>query len=208
VRLWHALRRRVKALLISAPGRDGWQQPDAVIAALRLAPGRQVADIGAGSGYFTFRLATAVAPGGRVYAVDPDDDMLDIVREQAATAASEVVAIRATDDDPALPNPVDLAFISHTFHHLQQPAAYLARLRTSLSSGGRVVVLEPKPRGGLGRILGHTTPPDRIRAEMSAAGYDLAADHDFLPDESMLEFVPASATRSPAADRPDGDPTV
>src|SRR5512143_1493294 len=85
-------------------GRDRWQQPERVIDALGVRPGERVADLGAGGGYFTFRLADAVGPTGRVYAVDVDPDLLAYLRERAAREGrSNVEVIEATADDPHLP---------------------------------------------------------------------------------------------------------
>jgi predicted methyltransferase len=95
-------------------GRDDWQQPDEVLALLAIRPGDRVADLGAGGGYFTFRLAEAVGPGGRVYAVDIDDDMLaHLARRARETGAANVEIVRADADDPRLPDgEIDLLFTS------------------------------------------------------------------------------------------------
>jgi len=97
-------------------GRDSWQKPAEVIALLDLHPGEQVADIGAGGGYFSFRLADAVGPGGRVYAVDVDDDMIEYLRSRAQREGrSNVEVIRGEYGDPLLPDGrIDLVFTCDT----------------------------------------------------------------------------------------------
>jgi arsenite methyltransferase len=156
--------------------RDGWQQPERVVEALELVPGARVADLGAGGGYFTFRLADAVGPDGVVYAVDVDEDMLDhLTRSAAERGYANVKAVRAAFDDPRLPDAgIDLVFSANTYHHLEDRPAYFARLRADLAPGGRVAILD-YDRPGL--LRGHFTEKQTILAEMQQAGYALLADH-------------------------------
>ena len=98
-----------------------------MVADLALAPGARVADLGAGGGYFTFRLARAVGPTGLVYAVDVDPGMVDFLAEQAAEQAlANVRPVLAAGDDPRLSEPVDLVFTSNTYHHLANRVAYFS----------------------------------------------------------------------------------
>jgi ubiquinone/menaquinone biosynthesis C-methylase UbiE len=173
-------------------GRDDWQQPERVIDALAIAPGDRIADLGAGSGYFTFRLAEATGPQGRVYAVDVDDDMLGYLRERVAEAgAGNVEVVKADFDDPNLPDgTIDLLFTSNTYHHIDDRSDYFARVREDLSPRGRVAVVELSDAGWFARTFGHTTAKEEITREMEAAGYALAADHDFLDRQHFLVFAP------------------
>lgn len=172
-------------------GRDRWQRPDEVIRALAIPAGAQVADLGAGGGYFTFRLAAAAGPTGRVYAVDIDPGMVDYLRERAAREGARTVEpVLATADDARLPAAsVDLLFTCNTYHHLTDRAAYFTRLRPVLRTGGRIAIVEYDGRGLFGRLFGHATPADEIRREMAAAGYRLVDAHDFLPRQSFLVFA-------------------
>ncbi len=172
-------------------GRDGWQQPERVIEALAIQPGDRVADLGAGGGYFTFRLADAVGEAGQVYAVDVDASMLEyldgrIEREERRNVAT----VRAAYEDPKLPEPVDLIFTSNTYHHIQERAAYFERAQRYLKPGGRVAIVEYKPRGFFQRIFPHSTEGADIVSEMESAGYRLERDHDFLERQSFLVFAP------------------
>src|SRR5262245_1201108 len=108
--------------------RDAWQHPEEVIQALAISPGQRVADIGAGGGYFAVRLADAVGPTGRVYAVDIDPDMIAYLQERAATLADHnVEVILAAAGDPRLPDDgVDLIFTCDTYHHIEDRTAYFA----------------------------------------------------------------------------------
>jgi arsenite methyltransferase len=169
-------------------GRDRWQQPDRVVAELALKRGDRVADLGAGAGYFTFRLAEAVGPSGVVYAVDTDRDMQAVLAKAARKrVGSKVVVVEARPDDPALPEPVDLAFMVNAYHHIPDRPAWFANLARYLRPAGRVAIVESRP-AGLHRLIGHATPPTSISSELEAAGYALAAEHDFLPRQGFLVF--------------------
>ena len=175
--------------------RDGWQQTDVVIASLGLAPGARVADIGAGSGYFTRPLARAVAPGGKVYAVDVDADMNERLRGQLADEGIENVEIVLGDyDDPKLPDGgVDLVFTSNAFHHIEDRPAYFRNLKQDLAPGGRVAIVDYDGRKGtFVRWVGHYTEKDVLLEEMRQAGYQVEKDHDYLDRQSFVVFSPRS----------------
>ena len=170
------------------PARDAWQEPDRVIEALSLKRGQIVADIGAGTGYFTVRLAkSAAAP--KVYAVDIEPSMVAYVAERAAQDhLTNVVAVQAAADTPNLPETVDLALIVDTFHHIGAREAYFRRLAKSLKPGGRVAIIDFKPDSPEGPPKEFRFTPEQIQAEMSKAGYTLTARYDFLPRQHFLVF--------------------
>jgi ubiquinone/menaquinone biosynthesis C-methylase UbiE len=171
-------------------GRDGWQKPDEVVRVLDLSPGSRVADLGSGGGYFTIRLARAVGVAGNVYAVDVDQSMLDYVAERAREEGlGNVETVKAAKHDPRLPGPVDLIFISNTYHHLPERAAYLRTLKQYLGPGGRIAIIEHKNEGFFARLFGHATDPNLIRDELTAAGYQLQNDYAFLPRQSFQTFT-------------------
>jgi ubiquinone/menaquinone biosynthesis C-methylase UbiE len=171
--------------------RDEWQEPDRVVESLALAPGARVGDLGAGGGYFTFRLAEAVGPDGKVYAIDVDEGMLEYLREKATEDGhANVETVLAAGADPKLPEPVDLVFTCNTFHHLEDRAAYFGSLKRHLRPGGRVAIIDYSGEGGFFERR-HSTPPDDIRSEMEQAGYRLEKDAgDFLERQSFLIFSP------------------
>jgi arsenite methyltransferase len=175
-------------------GRDEWQKPDEVLALLDVAAGDRVADLGAGGGYFTFRLADAVGPKGRVYAVDVDDDMLALLRQRVADEGrSNVVVVRAKPDDPELPDgEIDLVFTCNTYHHLRNRVAYFTRLQADLAPGGRVAIVELDGSSWFSSAFGHNTPKQTIVDEMGRAGFGLTHDFDVLERQSFLVFTPAS----------------
>jgi arsenite methyltransferase len=173
--------------------RDGWQQTDAVVAALGLVPGARVADIGAGSGYFTRPLARAVAPGGTVYAVDVDADMNERLRGRLADdGIGNVEIVLGAYEDPKLPDAgVDLVFTSNTFHHIEGRPAYFRNLKQDLAPGGRVAIIDyDGSKGTFVRVMGHYTEKDVLLEDMQQAGYAVEKDHDFLDRQSFIVFRP------------------
>jgi len=172
-------------------GRDRWQKPDQVIQVLSIQPGDSVADLGAGGGYFTFRLADAVGPTGKVYAVDVDRDMLDYIAKQSAAEKREnVITVAADYDDSKLPDAsVNLLFTSNTYHHLENRTAYFERNSRVLRPGGRVAIIDLDSSGWFMWLFGHSTEHDDIVREMNAAGYEVVGDHHFLSRQSFIVFA-------------------
>jgi ubiquinone/menaquinone biosynthesis C-methylase UbiE len=171
--------------------RDQWQQPEKVIATLRLRPGNIVADLGSGSGYFTFRLAQAVGPAGKVYAVDIDREMNELIEKRTkAEGVKHVETILAKPDDPLLPETgVDLVFTSNAYHHIENRVAYFAKLHRFLRSGGRIAVIDFDRRAWLEGLLRHYTPSEFIKREMEQAGFTLEEELSFLDRQSFLIFA-------------------
>jgi ubiquinone/menaquinone biosynthesis C-methylase UbiE len=181
---------RLKQFAYEGFNRDSWQQPDKVIAALNLHPGEIVADLGSGGGYFTFKLAKAVAPSGKVYAVDVDKDMIELISKRLKEeSGNNVETILATPTDPRLPQTgVDLIFTVNTYHHIADRSAYFANARKYLRPGGRIAIIDLDRRAWLEGLLGHYTPSETIKREMEQAGYTLQQQLDFLDRQSFLIF--------------------
>lgn len=170
------------------PARDTWQLPDRVIAALNLKRGQVVADIGAGTGYFSVRLAKSEA-APKVYAADIEPSMVSYLRERAAKEGlNNVTAVQAAADQPNLPEPVDLILIVDTYHHIGDREAYFRRLAKSIRPGGRVVIIDFKPDSPEGPPKEFRFPLEKFESEMGKAGYKLAAQHNFLPRQQFLIF--------------------
>src|SRR5919106_1293041 len=126
------------------PKRDAWQMPARVIETLALKPDALVADIGAGTGYFSVRLARAV-PRGTVFAVDIQPEMIGYLQKRAKTEnLSNVATVLAGAMSANLPKPVDAILIVDTYHHIPNRRAYFAELRKSLTSSGRVAIIDFK----------------------------------------------------------------
>jgi len=190
---------RLDLARIVTSGRDGWQHPEQVISALGLAPGDEVAEIGAGSGYWLPWLSKAVGPEGRVYAVEVDDELVAALEARVADEdLTNVVVVRGAFEDPKLPDgQVDLAMTCLTYHHIEERPAYFRNLRADLSDRGRVAHLDdrhdvPPPFRWL-QTSGHWSDPASVRTEMADAGYEHVAEFEFLPLQSFQIFAPAAA---------------
>lgn len=170
------------------PARDAWQMPDKVIAALALKPGQIVCDIGSGTGYFSVRLAKSVA-APKVYGADIEPGMVAYLRDRAAKERlGNIVSIQASAASPNLPEPVDLVLIVDTYHHIGDRETYFRNLAKSLKPGGRVAIIDFKPDSPEGPPKEFRFSPEKFQAEMSKAGYKLAAKLDFLPRQNFLIF--------------------
>lgn len=170
------------------PARDVWQKPDDVIQALGLKPGARVADIGAGTGYFTVRLARAV-PAGIVFAVDIEQKMVEHIAARAKESGlSNVRGVVAGETSAKLPEPIDLALMVNSYHHIDARAAYMRDLASSLRPGGRVAIIEARPDAEQGPPKHFRLPIAKIDEEMTGAGYRRVAKHDFLPRQDILVY--------------------
>lgn len=179
------------ARIFDDPARDAWQKPDEVIRALSLHPAAHVADIGSGTGYFAVRLARSV-PKGRVVGVDAESDMVRYLGERAKREGiANLVAVRAGKDGPGLEQPVDLAILVDTYHHVPDRERYFGELKQSLKPGGRLAIIDFKLDAPVGPPPSARIPPEQVKKELSKAGYKLAQEHAFLPYQYFLIFQPA-----------------
>jgi len=179
------------AKVFDDPERDAWQKPHEVIQALALKPDAAVADIGAGTGYFSMRLAHMV-PGGRVYAVDLEPDMVKYLAERARREGlKNVTAVQAKAGDPALPGKADLVLLVDVYHHIEDRQRYFRSLLGFLKPGGRVAVIDFRMDAPTGPPKSSRIEPARVKEEMQRAGYVLSQEHGFLPIQYFLVFQPA-----------------
>jgi predicted methyltransferase len=172
--------------------RDSEQRPDEVIRTMGLEDGDVVADLGCGTGYFARRMARAVAPGGRVYAVDIQPEMLRFLRSRVdEEGLTNVEPVLGENDDPKLPaESLDWILLVDVYHELQQPKAMLAKMREALKPDGKVALLEYRLEG-LSAVhikTEHRMSPKQVLAEWEPAGYRLAALHEFLPSQHFFVF--------------------
>ncbi len=161
---------------------DRLRDPDAVVACLGVRAGMVVGDLGPGVGHFTVRLARAVEPDGVVYALDASQSTLhDLRRAADERGISTLRPVLVRRDRLEIPEPVDLLFVSATYHHLPAPARYFAEARAHLRPGASVAILESRGEGLLARWRGrHATSPRRLQREMAEAGYRLTATCDVV----------------------------
>jgi predicted methyltransferase len=175
--------------------RDREQRPDEVIRAMGLRDGDVVADVGAGTGYFTRRLARAVAPRGRVYAVEIQPEMIALLKQGVEKAGlTNVVPVLGVADDPRLPpGALDWILLVDVYHELQQPKAVLARMREALKPTGKVALVEYRLEGPTALHIReeHRMSPKQVLAEWEPAGFRLAARHEFLPTQHFFVFEKA-----------------
>lgn len=170
------------------PARDAWQKPHEVIQALALKSDAAVADIGAGTGYFSVRIANMVR-AGRVYAADLEPAMVKHLTDRAKKEGlTNLTPVQAAPDAPRLPAKVDLVLIVDTYHHIEARERYFGALRNSLKPGGRVAIIDFRLDAPEGPPVASRIAPERVKAEMKKAGYVLVAEHTFLPRQYFLVF--------------------
>jgi predicted methyltransferase len=134
------------------------------------------------------RLAHNV-PRGKVYAVDAEPDMVAHLKRRAEEAKlANVQAVQATAESPQLPEKVDVVLLVDVYHHIDNRARYFSRLRESLKPGGRLAIVDFRMDAPMGPQKSGRVPPDVVKRELKDAGYTLAAQHDFLPNQYYLVF--------------------
>ena len=209
----------VPASVFPAPGRpvagivtDTWHdeqsrdkagEAERVMNLLGVTSGLVVADIGAGSGYYTVRLARRVAPTGHVYAEDVVPEYLERLSRRVASEglAGSVTVVRGDPHDPRLPpDSLDLALLVHMYHEVQQPYGLLWNLRLALRPDAKVAIIDARKQ-----TAAHGTPPDLLRCELAAVGYQQTAFYDLQEGTYLAVFAPpgpGAGPASPAAIRP------
>lgn len=174
------------------PERDAYQKPHEVLTALGIKPGEVIADIGAGSGYFTFRLAHHVGNNGKVYAIDVNPDMiLHLNRRVRDLKAMNVSSILADPDDPLLPErSVNRFFFSNSWHHIENHTKYLSLMKTMLKPGGEIIMIDfQKKELPVGPPMQMKIAREDLIKQMEGNGFRLAKEHTFLPYQYFLVFV-------------------
>ena len=175
---------------LERPAREREEKPSLLIKNLELAEDAVVADIGAGSGYFTFKLAEKV-PNGTVYAVDIQPEMIDILKKrQKALGAENVKTILSTTDDTKLPeNEVDGVLLVDAYHEFDFPREMLASIYKALKPGGRVFLLEYRAEDLSVPIKPlHKMSQKQAKREYAASGFRWVETRDFLPRQHFMIF--------------------
>lgn len=171
-------------------GREAEELPDLVVRQMELQPGDVVADIGAGSGYFTFRVAAQV-PRGKVYAVDIQPEMLNFVRLRAvAEKASQVIPHLGETASTRLPEAgIDLAFLVDAYHEFSHPREMMESVVRALRPGGRLILIEYRGEDpGVPIKPLHKMSQEQVKREMAAVGLRWKETRDFLPRQHFLVF--------------------
>lgn len=171
--------------------REDEERPRLAVRLLGLRGGETVADVGAGSGYYTELLSRAVGPKGRVYATDIQPEMLQLVERRAREKKlGNVTAVLSAEDDPRLPaGAVDLALMVDVYHELARPQEMLRRLKSALKAGGRLVLIEFRKEDAAVPIRAeHKMSVEEARAELEAEGFRLERVLNDLPWQHILVF--------------------
>jgi SAM-dependent methyltransferase len=176
--------------------RETSEEPEKVLDALGITPAMQVADVGAGTGYFSIRIARRLGPQGRVFATDISDEMLGRLRadvtDAGADLAARVLPILCTETNTGLPaGSIDLELLVDVYHELAHPEATLQQLRTALRPGGRMALVEYRGDDpNVGIKPEHAMTAAQVRTEIEGSGFHLLREHDFLPKQRIFEFQP------------------
>ena len=191
----HELHNNPKSYIsaLEDPKRDAYQKPHEVLTALNIKPGEVIADIGAGSGYFTFRLSHHVGDKGKIYAVDVSPDMVRHVnRRIRETNATNVVTTLADNDDPLLADrSVNRFFICDVWHHVENQSKYLSLMKKMLKPGGEIVMIDfHKKELPFGPPMQMKIAREDLIKQMEANGFKLSKEHTFLPHQYFLVFAP------------------
>jgi SAM-dependent methyltransferase len=177
--------------LLEGPDRDIWQKPDRIMDALGIADRSVVADLGAGGGWFTIRLARRVGPNGLVYAEDVQSQMIEATERRVGREGLRNVRTRlGTPDDPRLPpGALDAILIVDTYHEMEHPVALLSNAARALKPQGRLGIVDFKKDGyGPGPALEDRVDPEAIIRDAQAAGLRLIRRETFLPYQFFLVF--------------------
>ncbi len=180
--------------ILEGPDRDAWQMPDEVMDALGIADGATVADLGAGGGWFTVRLARRVGPSGRVYAQDIQPQMIEsISRRVSREGLANVSTVLGTADDPRLPGALDAVLIVGTYPEISDPVTLLRRVAAALKPDGRIGIVDfTLEGGGPGPPLEERIEPAEVIENAGRAGLRLLAHERFLRYQYLLVFAPRS----------------
>lgn len=181
--------------MLERPERESFQRREKVMEALAFRPGERVADVGAGSGYFTLPVAKAVEPSGIVWAVDISQEMLDYLAKRVeAEKLQDVKLKKVAKDDPELPpKGLDTILMVDTLHYIQDRPAYAKKLAAGLAPGGRLVIIDYTPKPWADRPWG--PPPEQQMAretvdhDMAAGGFRVAKAYDFLPEQYFVVYT-------------------
>jgi FkbM family methyltransferase len=177
---------------LERPERVAEEMPEQVLAVMRLQDGEVVADLGAGSGYYTRRMARRVAPSGRVYAVDIQPEMLRILEQNMEQEGiTNVESVRGAVDDPRLPaGEMDWIFLADVYHEFSEPEPMLEGMFEALAADGRIALLEYRVEDGTGDhiLAAHRMSVRQVITEWEPAGFQLVELHEFLPAQHLFIF--------------------
>jgi ubiquinone/menaquinone biosynthesis C-methylase UbiE len=174
---------------LDRPERTMEENPDAALDALHLKPGMVVGDVGAGTGFFSLKMAKRVGPMGKVYSEDVQPEMLRLLRQNAAKAKlSNIETVLGSETDPKLPSgQLDLIILVDVYHEFSQPQKMLRRMREALKPNGRLVLLEYRKEDPTIPIRPeHKMSVQEVKTEVEAEGFQLADVIETLPRQHII----------------------
>jgi predicted methyltransferase len=190
-----------KADWLEREGRAETEKPELVLQAMELKPGLTVAEIGAGTGFFSRRIAKVVGPAGKVYAEDIQPQMLDLLKQRTAKeGVHNVITVLGTETDPKLPaHSVDRVLLVDVYHEFQKPEPMLAAIRDCLAPGGTVTLVEYRLEGDTASHINirHRMSVEQVLSEWGAAGFTLVRRNEDLPSQHVFIFSARRGARNP-----------
>lgn len=179
------------AIWLERPEREVEERPQRVIDAFEIQPGQIIADLGAGSGYYSFRIAPLLGDKGQMLAIDVEPRMLQIISERARrTGVNNLTTVLSTPSDPNLPaNSVDLLFMVDVYHELEFPLEMMTRVREAMKPGGRVALIEYREEDPKVMIKAvHKMSERQVIRELTAAGFKHLKTVRSLPLQHLIIF--------------------
>ena len=188
---------------LEGPDRDAWQEPERVMDSLGVTSGTIVADIGAGGGWFTIKLANRVGPTGLVYAEDIQREMIESINRRVnRTNLSNVETIIGTSNNPKIPTPVDAVLMVDVYGEVEDPMALLRNVIPQLKKGGRIGIVEHRlDGGGPGPPLQDRVAPETIITTAEAVGLQLLTHDESFRYQYLLVFVENSSKKNSGTER-------
>lgn len=181
--------------------REELEKPEVVLQAMELREGMTVAEIGAGTGFFSRRIAKAVGPTGKVYAQDIQPEMLELLKEYSAKEGiTNIIPVLGTETDPKLPlRKIDRVLLVDVYHEFQKPEPMLAALRKVLAPGGTVTVVEYRLEGESASHINvkHRMSTEQVLAEWGEGGFKLLKQVETLPSQHVFIFTALRGDRLP-----------
>jgi predicted methyltransferase len=190
-----------KADWLEREGRAETEKPEIVLQIMELKPGMTVAEIGAGTGFFSRRIAKVVGPTGKVYAEDIQPQMLDLLKQRTAPeGVQNVIPVLGTETDPKLPaRAIDRVLLVDVYHEFQKPEPMLAAIRGCLAPGGTVTLVEYRLEGETASHINikHRMSVEQVLSEWTAAGFKLVRRNEVLPSQHVFIFSARRGAREP-----------
>jgi ubiquinone/menaquinone biosynthesis C-methylase UbiE len=176
----------INGLVCAQSNRDEWQQPEKIMDLVGLRPGMVIGEVGAGTGYFTFKMAARVGPEGKIYANDINRSALKKLEERAEReGVGNIEIIVGREDDPLLPENLEMVFMVYVLQHIREQAALLENLKPSLAPGATLVIVEGDPDY---YHVNHFLSPEGAERVLTAAGFERVMLKTFLPRDNLFVY--------------------